>query len=411
MILYDSAIRLWALCNIPRAITRNKQIALMKMGFKTPSITKEKVVWFHAVSLGETKAIYPLIEKIKKSHSDYHIVLSTSTETGYNIACKNSLIDEVFILPIDLKWIMRRLVRKINPSIFVLVESDYWLNLLTELNAYGSKIVLVNGRVSKKSHRLYKKFKWLSKKLFLSIDTLCLQTTDYLKDFESLGISSSKLHVTGNLKYDSSEKRSVKDYEILKRQFGIKDSDLVITLGCTHRGEEDILLKKMVELKKSYPNLKVILAPRHPHRLKEVVKVLGSHHISHVNYTQNKPFVDCLLVDELGVLDICYALSDIAIVGGSFTPIGGHNILEPLESDTCLLFGPFMFSQKEMTHLVLDAKAGIQTTESTLLKDLKDLIENQSKKNELQRNSQVLLKSLKGSLEKTWKVLSEVLEK
>ena len=354
-----------------------------RLGFNLPQKSPKKpVIWLHMVSMGETKAMTPIYQRLRQKYPQGAFFLSSTTATGHAEA-KRSLTkaDGYFYLPLDLSWVMKRLVRQLQPDLFILSESDFWPNLLSLLKRRDTKIFLLNGKISKKSANRFAKLPKFTSKLFSSIDHLCLQNTTYAKRFTSLNIPNEKITITGNLKLSiPTPVLTPEEKATWQTRFNLTPEDRVITLGSTHAHEEELLLKHLT-------NTKVLVVPRHPERFATVKKLL------------NNP--NFILIDQMGILSICYQLSQIAIVGGSFLPgVGGHNIFEPIQAQIPVIFGPYMQSQQELASLILNAQAGIQTTHENLPEALSAI-------EALAPNAQKLASTGREVEETTWKVLEE----
>ncbi len=337
-----------------------------RIGLKLPHLSPASI-WIHAVSMGETRAVIALVAELQKTHT---IVFSTTTETG--LAQAQKLFPTIaghFILPIDFSWTIRRLRKKINPKALILVESDFWYNLIT-LGA--PKVILVNGKISERSTNRFQKLRFLSRKIFEKISLFCVQSENYKDRFCRIGIPSSQIVVTGNLKLDAPI--TPIDKEQWRKRLSITPQDHVITLGSTHDPEEELLLDALASLP-----IKILLVPRHPERFDAVADLLKRKGIDFVRYSEGKPDPTkrVVLVDAMGILNPCYQLSELAIVGGSFTSrVGGHNIFEPAALGVPVLFGPHMQTQKELVDLVLGANAGRQVTIERLRPLIKEFLEN-----------------------------------
>jgi len=364
---------------------------------KLPKNKKEPVIWLHGVSMGETRALSTLVPYIRKAHPDAFIFVTTVTETGQEQA-KKCIPDANAIqyLPLDFSWIIRSFVQMLKPKLLILVEGDYWYNLMREVKQTGGSIVVVNGKMSEKSMKRYLFFKSLSHSLFSSIDLFCLQSESYLSRFLRLGIPPEKTVITGNLKFDIPPPE-LSGLPAFKNELQIKDDDIVITLGSTHEGEEELLIKALLPLQKAYPNLKVLLVPRHPERFSKVKQLA-------INY----PHVT--LIDKMGILPQCYRLSDLAIVGGSFVRgIGGHDIFEPIKMGVPTLFGPFMHKQKDLTQLVISSGSGKMLPLESLLPTIEELLSNRKLCHEMSEKGKYCAQKAMGSAFRTWKEVEPLL--
>lgn len=373
-VLYECALWAFALFALPQMLLqmmvkgKYKSSFLRKLGFNFPVIEKngKKLVWIHAVSVGETMAVAALAKKIKNSSEQPIVLVSSGTESGYAIAKKTlSFADHHVYLPFDFSWIIRPLIRKVRPDLIVLCETDWWYNFLRYAKGCGAKVVVANAKISEKSAALYQKFPLFTARLFELIDFFCVQSSHYLKRFEKLGIGEKKLMVTGNIKFDDGHHPCASSaLDELRASLAIKKNDLVVVLASTHDQEEEGLLRSVQPLFNRFPSLKVVVVPRHPERFDEVAALIRKMGLSLHRYSSgvaSDTGFQVALVDAMGVLRRCYQLASIAIVAGSFTAkVGGHNILEPLYYDVPVLFGPYMFSQPELLELVKSYRAGIQ---------------------------------------------------
>jgi 3-deoxy-D-manno-octulosonic-acid transferase len=325
---------------------------IQRLGFRLPKADRP-VIWIHAISVGEIKAAQPLFLELKKRDPEAFFLITTTTATGQAEA-KRSLAeaDAFAYLPIDLSWVVRRWVQKLNPKLFVLVESDFWFNLLRALKANGTKVVLVSGKVSERSAKRFGWFPQFSKKLFSHFDLLCVQNEEHLQRFLPLVPDSKRLCVTGNLKLDIEPKKV--DIPYWKERLKIEGP--ILTISCTHAGEEELLLDAVGF------DWFILLVPRHPERFEEVAAILSRKNIPYFRWSRldkRRGGERVLLVDAMGQLPICYSLSRLAIVAGSYVErIGGHNVLEPSLYGAPVVFGPYTHGQKELVKLAIESGAG-----------------------------------------------------
>ncbi|OGN58718.1 MAG: hypothetical protein A3C42_05635 [Chlamydiae bacterium RIFCSPHIGHO2_02_FULL_45_9] len=317
-----------------------------RMGVGLPP-AKGPLIWIHAISVGEIKSAEPLFWALKEKYPDFYFLISTTTATGYAQAQKTlQQAGHILYAPVDFSWVVRRWVRTYKPQSFILVESDFWPNLLKELKSRGTCISLVSGKISERSYRRFKKVPFFTKRLFSYFDVLCVQNELYKQRFSELVPDPKKLVVTGNLKLDI--RPSAGDV--------LNMPEKTVTLSCTHAPEEEMLLDIFID-----SEYFLILAPRHPERFEEVAELLTRKCISFSRWKDRHIVRKVLLVDAMGQLAACYESSRLAISGGSFVKhVGGHNIVEPLLYGTPVFFGPYMHGQMELAKRVLDAGAGKQ---------------------------------------------------
>lgn len=381
-----------------------------RFGFDFPHINKndQKLIWVHAVSVGETKAIASLIKQIKQQQPNTIVVLSVITETGF--AEGNKSIPEAdyhVYLPLDLPFIIRPIVRRIRPDKVIICETDLWYNFLSESKKQGAKVFLVNGKISERSMERHCMFPAFTHCLFGLFDKICLQNDTYKARFEKMGLFTDYLKVTGNLKFDDDfPVAGEEELAEWRCRLQINDRDRVIVIGSTHNPEEELLLQALESLWKAYPDAKILLVPRHPERFDDVAGLLDKFRLSWGRLSLEGELTgkeNIILIDAMGVLRQLYQLAEIAIVGGSFTDkVGGHNILEPVKYAVPILFGPYMFSQPGMGELVLKYKAGYQVDVDEVYSTLLKLLEDADLSDHMQQASDALFVEIQGALQRTF---------
>ncbi|MGH2638792.1 MAG: 3-deoxy-D-manno-octulosonic acid transferase [Rhabdochlamydiaceae bacterium] len=411
-LLYNIALLILVLIYLPKWLwealryKKHRRSFLEKLGFHLPEFVFTKKgprIWIHSISMGETKAAIPLIKQLQDSYPTASIVISTITETGY-VEAGRVKVDHTFYLPLDFSWTIRKLMHRIKPDLLILVEGDFWFNLID----LAPRIVLVNGKISEKSLARFKKVPFFSKRLFGKIELFCLQSERFKDRFLKLGIDPKRLIVTGNLKFDQQflpiDKTKWQD------TLGISSSDRVLTLGSTHDPEEELLLDALAPLLQKFPQLKILVVPRHPERFSQVATLLEKKGIDYNRFSdpvKNKE-KRVILVDAMGVLSACYQLSEIAIVGGSFmTRLGGHNIFEPAALGVPVLFGPSMYSQKDLVELVTQAGAGRAVTIENVATEVEKLLSSPSRS--MHEAGLKLANEMHGSTSRTFQALSKLL--
>jgi len=414
-LLYDLALLLLFLCSAPKwiwqrlTLGKHKESLKARLGFDLPTFSPrkgQKVIWIHTISMGETRAIIPLFKLLKTHFPDAAIVLSTTTETGQAEA-KRSMpkASAHFYLPLDFSWTMRRLYKRLNPSLLLLCESDFWYNLLKIGKERGVPIALVNGKLSERSCRRFQKVPFFTRRLFSCFDTLCVQNTLYQDRFLSLGISPEKIHVTGNLKLDVIPKKG----QTTLPPFKTSPDDLLLVIGSTHAPEEEWILSALEPVWEKFPQLKVLIVPRHPERFDAVAELFEKKGIPFGRLSDKKNLHERLiLIDAMGVLNACYENADLAFVGGSFVShVGGHNIFEPVLFGVPVLFGPHMHSQQELRELILSAGAGKEVTREEFSSALLNFLTNPSLRRQYSKACHALVESVQGATERTFEILKK----
>jgi len=320
-------------------------------------------IWVHAVSVGEVMAAHPLIRELRKKYPDRKLILSTVTVTG-NFTARRRVpeADAVFYFPFDYPCIVRRVIRGINPLVVLVAETELWPNFFRELRKAGIPSAVINGRISPGSHRNYLKFNKLFSRVFENITLFCMQSEADAARIRDIGAAPEKVMVSGNLKFDQ------KIPVIMPSPVTVQPGRKVITAGSTHRGEEEALLNIFSRLRIKFPNLLLIIAPRHPERFDEVEGLINTAGYECQRRTRLKgPVKDVLLLDTIGELRAFYALCDIAFVGGSLVKVGGHNLLEPAAMKKPVIFSRYMYNFKEISEALMSVGGGIMVKDKAEL--------------------------------------------
>jgi 3-deoxy-D-manno-octulosonic-acid transferase len=395
-LLYNFVVAIGFLCFWPYQLyqtwRKGKKFPSLRqrLGFDIPFTQGKEVLWIHAVSVGEVKAVSVLAKQLKK---DRFLLVTTQSSTGQEEA-KRSIpnANHVAFLPLDISWILNRWVKRLKPKLLVLVEGDFWYHLLKSVKEGGGKTVLVSGRLSEKSSARFAAVRPLAKRLFSQLDALLLQNEEYRQRFLPLVKDPSKLYVTGNLKFDA-------PFVANLGESPLSTSPFPIAVTCTHSPEEEEILEALAPI----PSLLLFLAPRHPERFADVAAWLHSKSIPFIRWSQVQSLQGgerVVLIDAMGQLASVYARSQLAILGGSFSSkVGGHNVLEPCFSGCPVFFGPHMQNQKELVSHVLQAGAGKQLTVADLCQEVKRFQQDssllrQAAKSLAQRRGEALAKTL-----------------
>lgn len=312
-------------------------------------------VWVHAVSVGEVMAALPLLRALWAERPDLAVVITTTTTTGA-ATVQRTLGESVthVYFPYDLPWILRRFLQRFRPAVLIVLETELWPNLMHECRRRTVRVVLVNGRLSAASARGYAVFGPLTRRLLESFDGIAVQGARDAERFRALGAPAARMCMTGSLKFDLVPAASLREQaEVARRTLGVNRP--VLMFGSTREGEEVLLLTAVMQLLEDFPTLLVLLAPRHPDRFDEVAALCRERGHDVVRYSSG---VECgartriFLVDAMGELPRFYAAADVAFVGGSLLPFGGHNVLEPAALGVPVVVGPHTFNFTEICHLL-----------------------------------------------------------
>lgn len=342
--------------------------------YKTKNL--KNVLWFHAASVGEVKSIRKIAALLKENYPDNVMVVTTSTDAGKKTA-KKLITENSFLAPLDFYPITRKFIKTFRPIKLFVVESEIWPNMFTACGASKIPIFIINGRLSRKSAKLYKLIKPLIKYLFEPVKTACVQTVRIAKRYQFLGMEKSKIFVTGNIKYDLLETKPPKLKEVreLFNSLGWQNFP-VIVCGSTHPKEESIILNAFRRVEKK-TNLKLVLVPRHLERLNQIKQNLKSVGIEFVTIDEKiKRNTSCVLVDKMGWLTSFYADATICFVGGTLINKGGHNLLEPAILKKPLIFGKYTFNTPDVAEKLLKQKGAVLVTENDFARILIDLLKN-----------------------------------
>ena len=365
IVIFAFPVFCWRLIREPGFDERFRQ----NFGFLPASALKavahKQCLWVHAASIGEVVAASPIIKELRLAFPERPLLVSTVTVTGYEMAQKIMPdVDSIIFFPLDLPLLSAAVVRRIQPGLVVLVETELWPNFLGALETLKVPVVMVNGRISDKSAQHYRYLRSVLKKMLQSVSLFCMQSDLDASYIIALGAPQKNVVVTGNTKFDqtyttvtSEEKRQL----LASLGFG-GDLSPIFIAGSTHEGEETAVFEAYLQAKKFVPKLKLIIAPRDIRRTDEVEKIAESYSVSLKRRTKLPSgsalvFSEAVIIDTIGELGRLYSLGDIIFVGGSLIPQGGHNILEPAAHGKPILVGPQMFNFKESYALLSDRGA------------------------------------------------------
>ncbi|NKB76422.1 MAG: 3-deoxy-D-manno-octulosonic acid transferase [Gammaproteobacteria bacterium] len=325
-------------------------------------------VWIHAVSVGEVNAAAPLINYVLKNYSDLDVTVTTMTPTG------SARVMHLFsgkihhcYLPYDYSGAVARFITLIKPSLAVVMETEIWPNLIDLCHRKNIPMIYTNVRLSRRSFEKYRRIKGLVGPTLRKIENFAAQTSADANRLIELGAIPETVKITGNLKFDITVPPSVKEAaHVMRRNLG-KDRSVWVA-GSTHEGEEEQVIDGFRLAKKEIPDLLLVLVPRHPERFSSVGRLCvraGFKVVRRTQHQQELPFdTEIYLVDTMGELTLMLAACDVAFIGGSLVPVGGHNLLEANALGVPVVFGPNMFNFTEISTLVSDKGAGIEVNDS-----------------------------------------------
>jgi 3-deoxy-D-manno-octulosonic-acid transferase len=376
------------------------------------TITNRHVLWIHAVSVGEVNLCTQLIRALEPRVPNIKIVVSTTTSTGLGELHKKlpSHIEKIYY-PIDRKKCVQRALKSLHPEAVVLVEAEIWPNFLWKLRDRGTPCFLVNARLSERSYRGYRRFGLLFRPIFASFTGVGVPNETGAARLLELGCRPEAIHVVGNLKFDAVKvaERPVTDIPSLLRQLGVAEGDRILIGGSTHAGEEALLTDIFLRLRKQFPDLFLIVVPRHFERGKEIGRDLGARGVKFVYRTElgadtqfKEGDVECLLVNTTGELRYFYECASVIFVGKSITAKGGQNPIEPGALGKAMVYGPHMQNFEAIASAFAKAGGAIQVQNtSELEKVLGELLANPKRRAELGRNALKVVAQNQGALDRT----------
>jgi 3-deoxy-D-manno-octulosonic-acid transferase len=379
-----------------------------------PDGKRPRVFWVHSVSVGEVVAARGVIREIRAGYPDGRIYASTITETGQAHARRilADLVDEVFYYPLDLSWIVRRFLDRIRPDVYIMMETELWPNLLLRCRRAGVRVLMMNGKLSERSFRRYRQFQWFFRPALGGIDAFCMQTRLDAARMKELCGHGAQVFVTGNCKFDSvPAPLDPAQRKALAARWGLDLLHPMVVVGSTHPGEEEIVAQAAKALKADFPGLTWLVAPRHVERADAACQVFADAGLTISR--ARKPVMrrpDVLVLDVMGELAQAYSLATVAVVCGSFVPVGGHNLLEPAVYGVPVLYGPHMHKQPELLRFFSESGGGVQVEGRDLGPMVRRLLEDADERRRLGRLAAETIELNRGSAERHMRVLKHVLE-
>ena len=350
---------------------------LLRLGFGLEEVTQKlpdggKRIWVHALSVGEVLSAQPLVRELRAAYPGIGLIFSASTKTGEELS-REIMAKEVDLFvpfPFDLYNVARKFINCIGADLFILIETDFWPNLLHILEKQRSPVILVNGRISQNSFARYKRLRFIFLPMFKIFRFISMQTAADADKMISLGVDADKVKALGNLKYDAvlpdtvGWEQAQRPTSFYRQQFGISPEKIVWIAGSTHPGEEVTILSAYKRLSLLFPALFLVVAPRRVERGREIKEIADSLGLTVRQRTaplqdEEFPGAPLLILDTMGELSRMYSFCDIAFIGGSLVPDGGHNPLEPAAFGKPILFGPYMSDFTEISSDLLEKNAAI----------------------------------------------------
>lgn len=365
-------------------------------------------VWIHAVSVGEVEAIAPLVSLLLERRPALPVTITTVTPTGSE-RVRQLFADTVFhvYLPLDLPPAIRAFLKRVQPRQLVVVEREIWPNLLRVSKSYGLATLLANGRITQDSMRVYERFGVFSRQIFGLFDRVAAQTAAEAERFCRLGVARAHVNVTGNIKFDKQVPASVDEQvEVLRRLWGGRP---IWIAGSTHEGEDEQVLAAHAQLLQQLPDALLVLVPRHPERFERVALLCERRGFSTVRRSQQRSCdasVQVYLGDTMGELPAMLGAADVAYIGGSLVPVGGHNMLEASAQGVPVVFGPHVHNFAAISRLLLDEGAAELVEDSAgLARQLERWLGDASIRSEVGERGRRVVDANRGALDALWSLL------
>ncbi len=374
----------------------------------------EKVLWLHAVSVGEAVSAIPLVHRLRAQYPQTPILITTTTPTGserVQAAFKDILGKQIYhcYMPYDLPWAWHGFFKRIKAKLLILMETELWPNLLHNCYQRGLPVLIANGRLSPRSTQRYH---WLGGFMRWMLRPVCgvaAQSALDAKRFENLGVAPKAIWETGNIKFDLQLPTYLADAgSELRAELG--KARKVWVAASTHEGEETIMLDVYAALKNTFPDLLLLLVPRHPDRFNRVAAACQERGFQVVRRCQKQAcgiHTDVFLGDTMGEMALFYAASDIAFVGGSLVPVGGHNLLEPAALGLPILTGPQLFNFVAISEMLMAADGVTVVADANALKTaLTRLLEDDNLCKKQGFNAKTVVEENRGALDKLLNIIA-----
>ena len=370
-------------------------------------------VWLHAVSVGEVQAIEPLVRHLQKAHPGVPITITTTTPTGSDRVglLFSASVFHVYC-PYDIPRCIDNFLERVRPGVLLLVETEIWPNLLTICQQRRIPSLLANGRVSEKSALAYRRLGSFTRQVFQRIDRLAVQSGDDARRFAELGVPAQRISVTGSIKFDMKIPASVlEETQVLRRLCG--GDRPVWVAASTHEGEDEKVLEAHRMILQQLPTALLILVPRHPERFERVTALARRLEFAVTTRSSGASCdtsISVLVGDSMGELPIFIGTSDVAFIGGSLVPTGGHNMLEAAAQGVAVVFGPHVFNFPAIARLLLEEQAAVQVSNSEeLAQQILGWLTDASERSRYGENGRSVVEQNRGAMGNLIKLLEQML--
>jgi 3-deoxy-D-manno-octulosonic-acid transferase len=397
-------------------------------------------VWFHAVSVGEVMMLRRVVADLIRCRPDLDIVISTTTNSGMDVALQHFASHSVIYFPLDLSWSVARAIGRIRPDVVVLAELELWPNFIAAAKRSGARLAVINGRMSPRSYRGYSRARFFMRSILAKVDAFAIQTDEFATRFIGAGAPAERVAVTGSVKYDGVEtERNNPGTRKLRDLFDFHRAEIVWVAGSTSDPEEQIVLDAYAQLRSAYPELRLILVPRHKERFDEVVRMVDGRGYDVLRRSQmqaDRPAIrgktaesattqsspnhrgdpfqgshrPVIVIDTLGELSAVWGLADVAFVGGTFAPRGGQNMIEPAGYGAAVIVGPGVWNFQDTVNHLLACGGIVQVTSPRELTEVMGrLLADRQKRDKLGQAASSFVRTQSGATMRTVELLDQLL--
>jgi len=385
-----------------------------RFGFVAATKVTKEIIWLHAVSVGETLAAVPLVKALQAKYPDYRLIVTCMTPTGSEriSAAFGDSVDHCYA-PYDMPDSVARFLNRVKPKILIIMETELWPNTIAACHKRNIPVLLANGRLSEKSATAYRRIAPLVRPMLAGLTSVAAQHRDDGARFTDLGLAKSALTVTGNIKFDLSLDQGIKEKaQQLSLDWRGSGERPILLAASTHRGEDEIILEAFRKIKDQINNSLLVLVPRHPERFNQVAGLCDAAGFSVAKRSAKDSVdsADILLGDTMGELMCFFGACDIAFVGGSLVPNGGHNMIEPAAWGVPVLSGPHLFNFSEASQLLLNGGAmQICHSADQMAEQVVELLQNQAQRDEMGSAAQRIAEANRGALDRLLSLIDKTI--
>ncbi len=423
MLLVDAIYLLILAVASPWLVWRRVRLGKNRRGFAqkflghAPDLSGDQpTIWLHAVSVGEVNLLPGIIAGLRQRIPGCVPVVSTTTETGYDLAVKKFPNETVFFFPFDFSWAVRNALNRVNPRMVVLAELELWPNLLKACQNRCVPVAVINARMSDRSHRRFQRFRWLAGRMLCRLNLVIAQTEDYARKFVELGVPAEHAVVSGNLKFDNANtNRDSEPIGELRRQLALHPGETVFVAGSTQPDEDELVLKAWENARQNFPGLRLVVVPRHPHNVPQFCRLLvarGHGYCLRSEFPDSSPDPNAVIVvDVIGELASWWGIASVGFVGGSMGSRGGQNMIEPAALAVPVCFGPNTSNFRDVVNLLLACQgATVVHNEVELTDFVRTMLGDPAHAASVSKNAIKLVSGSRGAIERTVDSLSRLFE-